>query len=76
MGFGQAIEACGKDRSTHHLTIYLMELAGKYHSFYEQCQVLVDDEAVRTFRLSLIEAIRKTVAKGLDLLGVSAPEKL
>ncbi len=76
MNFTHAVEACAKDRSTHHLTIYLMELASKYHSFYEQCMVLVDDEAVRTFRLSLVDAIRKTVATGLSLLGVSAPEKL
>lgn len=76
MNFTHAVEACAKDRSTHHLTIYLMELASKYHSFYEQCMVLVDDEAVRTFRLSLVDAIRKTVAKGLSLLGVDAPEKL
>jgi arginyl-tRNA synthetase len=76
MNFTHAVEACAKDRSTHHLTIYLMELAGKYHSFYEQCQVLVDDENIRTFRLSLIDAIRKTVAKGLLLVGVGAPEKL
>jgi arginyl-tRNA synthetase len=53
-----------------------MELAGKYHSFYEQCQVLVDNEALRGFRLALVDAIRKTVARGLLLLGVGAPEKL
>jgi arginyl-tRNA synthetase len=76
MNFTQAVQACANDRSTHHLTIYLMELAGKYHSFYEQCQVLVDNEALRGFRLALVDAIRKTVARGLLLLGVGAPEKL
>lgn len=76
MDFHRAVANCAKDRSTHHLTIYLMELSGKYHSFYEQCMVLIDDEAIRNFRLALIEAIRKTVAKGLLLLGVDAPEKL
>jgi arginyl-tRNA synthetase len=51
-------------------------LAGKYHSFYENCTVLVDDASLRSFRLALVDAIRRRVAQGLDLLGVSAPDKL
>ena len=76
MSFEPTLELCLRDCSSHHLTIYLMELSGKYHSFYEKCRVLDDDEAVRSFRLDLISAIRKRVAEGLDLLGVSAPERL
>ena len=37
---------------------------------------LVEDAALRSFRLGLIDAIRRRVAQGLDLLGVSAPETL
>ena len=74
--FDRTVEACAKDSSNHHLTVYLMDLAGRYHSFYEKCFVLVDDAAVRSFRLGLIDAIRKRVKQGLDLLGVSAPETL
>jgi arginyl-tRNA synthetase len=58
------------------LTTYLQELAGKFHSFYEKCHVLVEDAPTRTFRLGLVDAIRRRVAQGLDLLGVSAPEQL
>lgn len=76
MNFDSAVEVCAKDQSNHHLTQYLIELAGKYHSFYETCTVLVDDAPLRSFRLDLVEAIRRRVAQGLDLLGVSAPEKL
>lgn len=74
--FGRSVELCAKDCSSHHLTIYLLELAGKYHSFYERCHVLVDDPAQRERRLALVEAIRRRVAEGLDLLGVSAPSNL
>ena len=58
------------------MTVYLMELAGKYHSFYEKCTVIAADPGLRSFRLDLVEALRRRVAQGLDLLGVSAPEKL
>ncbi len=74
--FDRTVENCAKDNSNHHLTGYLQELAGKFHSFYEKCHVLVDDESTRLFRLGLVDAIRRRVAKGLDLLGVSAPEQL
>jgi arginyl-tRNA synthetase len=74
--FPNVVEICAKDFSNHHLTVYLLELAGKFHSFYETCHVLVDDPQVRSFRLGIVEAIRKRVAQGLDLLGVSAPDKL
>jgi len=76
MSFQHTVELCVRDYSSHHLTNYLLELAGKYHSFYEKCQVLVDDLAVRSFRIDLITAIRQRVAKGLELLGVNAPERL
>lgn len=74
--FDRVVEICAKDKSNHHLTVYLQELAGKFHSFYEKCHVLVDDAGTRGFRLGLVGAIRRRVAQGLDLLGVSAPEQL
>lgn len=74
--FNRVVENCVRDYSNHHLTVYLVELAGQYHSFYERCQVLVDDPALRSFRLGLVDALRKRVAQGLGLLGVGAPESL
>jgi len=76
MSFGKTVELCARDYSNHHLTVYLLELAGKFHSFYEQCRVLEGNPQQRSFRLDLVRAIRDRVKEGLDLLGVSAPEKL
>jgi len=76
MLFRETVELCARDYSNHHLTVYLLELAGKFHSFYEQCRVLEDDPQLRTFRLDLVRAIRDRVKEGLALLGVSAPDKL
>ncbi|MDR2191878.1 MAG: hypothetical protein LBO62_03240 [Endomicrobium sp.] len=62
--------------SPHHFTSYLTELADIYHKFYEKCRVLSDDAKLTAARLKLIEAVMIIIKNGLDLLGVSAPEKM
>ena len=56
----------------------MRELAATFHKFWHDCPILRDDvpEDVRQARLSLVEATRVGLAVGLDLLGVSAPERL
>jgi len=67
-------------REPHRIARYLEELAGAYHKWYDNCRVtprgdeLVDD-AHRT-RLWLNDATSRVIANGLDLLGVSAPERM
>ncbi|MFA5137812.1 MAG: arginine--tRNA ligase [Elusimicrobiota bacterium] len=75
--FPDALRACEEELSTHPLTTYLMELAGLYHPFYEQCRV-IDREAppLSSARLSLCSGVRAVIADGLGLLGVSAPERM
>ena len=53
-----------------------METADLYHRFYENCKVLVDDKSTKNARLSLIKAVKIVIKSGLELLGVSAPEKM
>jgi len=60
----------------HAIAFYLRELAGEFHSYYNAERILVDDEALRAARLALCAAVRQTLANGLSLLGVSAPEKM
>jgi arginyl-tRNA synthetase len=65
-------------RSPHQVATWVRELAGVFHRFWHDCPILgadVDDE-VRQARLWLVEATRVGLAIGLDLLGVSAPERL
>lgn len=68
---------CARDFSPHHLTTYLSELAASFHSFYDKCKVL-DPEHKETsaFRLFLLKHVQGVIAKGLGLLGVSAPERM
>ncbi|WP_072807068.1 arginine--tRNA ligase [Rhodococcoides yunnanense] len=67
-------------REPHRIARYLEELAGAYHRFYGACRVLPqgDEEPgpVNTARLALGNATRQVLANGLDLLGVSAPERM
>ena len=74
--FCDTLNTCEKTMSPHHFTLYLTELADIYHKFYEKCRVLSDDSKLTISRLKLIEAVTVIIKNGLDLLGVSAPEKM
>ncbi len=75
--FKPVLHNCLRDMSPHHLTTYLMELAGLFHSFYDTCRVL--DEAnlpLTRSRLLICQRVAERIKKGLEFLGVSAPEKM
>lgn len=68
---------CARDNSPHHLTTYLTELAALFHSFYDQHKVLdPENKEVTAYRLFLLKAVKGVIAKGLGMLGVSAPERM
>ncbi|WP_036968958.1 arginine--tRNA ligase [Promicromonospora kroppenstedtii] len=61
----------------HRLCGYLFGLARAYTEFYEQCPVLrADDDGVRANRLALCDLTGRTLATGLDLLGIAAPDRM
>jgi len=74
--FPQMVIDAAADLAPHGVAFYLKDLAAEFHSWYNACQFLVDDRAVREARLALAEATRQVIANGLDLLGVSAPERM
>ena len=67
-------------REPHRVARYVEELAGVYHRFYADCRVLpLGDEApsnLHSARATLCQATAQVIANGLELLGVSAPEKM
>jgi len=65
-----------ENRAPHRVHGYLGELAAEFHVFYRHCRVLTDDADVTAFRSGLCAAVRSTLAAGLGLLGVSAPEAM
>jgi arginyl-tRNA synthetase len=65
-----------KTMSPHHFTLYLIELADIFHKFYEKCRVLTGDADLTSARLKLIESVAIIIKNGLNLLGVSVPDKM
>ena len=74
--FPDALEAAARDYAPHLVAFYLKDLAADFHSFYNAERILVDDAGLRDARLALVAAVRQTLANGLTLLGVSAPETM
>jgi arginyl-tRNA synthetase len=74
--FPQMIDTAAQDLAPHTVALYLRELAAEFHSYYNASRFLVDDEALKLARLSLIAAVAQVIRNGLALLGVSAPEKM
>ncbi|HEU0259648.1 MAG TPA: arginine--tRNA ligase [Burkholderiales bacterium] len=74
--FSDLVAEAARELSPHSITFYLRSLAAEFHSYYNAERILVDDEALRIARLALCAAVRQTLASGLSLIGVSAPEKM
>jgi len=74
--FPEIVLDAADQRAPHRIHNYLGELAAEFHVFYRNCRVLSDDADVSAFRSSLCSATRTTLATGLGLLGVSAPESM
>jgi arginyl-tRNA synthetase len=78
--FPRVVAAAAQFREPHRVARYLEELAGVYHGFYADCRVLpLGDEAIsplHSARANLCAATKQILKNGLDLLGVSAPERM
>ncbi|CAB5496960.1 Arginyl-tRNA synthetase (EC 6.1.1.19) [uncultured Gammaproteobacteria bacterium] len=60
----------------HVLAYYLRDLAGDFHSYYNNSEFLIDNKTLQASRLQLVIAVQQILQNGLGLLGVSAPEKM
>ncbi|MGF6821467.1 arginyl-tRNA synthetase [Microbacterium sp. ZKA21] len=78
--FPRIVAFAAQVREPHRIARYLEELAGLYHRWYDNCRVIPqgDDpiESVHRTRLWLNDAAGQVFRNGLDLLGVSAPERM
>ena len=74
--FPATIALAAQELAPHHIAFWLRDCAADFHAWYNAERVLVDDETLKLARLRLAQATRQVLAAGLDLLGVSAPEKM
>ena len=75
--FDVVIESVAETLEPHRLCAYLFDLAQAYTAFFEACPVLrAPTEPVRRSRLALSELTARTLAQGLDLLGITVVEQM
>jgi len=60
----------------HHLTYYAQDLATIFHAFYRDCRVVSDDKALTAARLKLVKAAKLVLGRTLNLMGMTAPERM
>jgi len=74
--FPEIVGDTAEDYQVQRIPQYAVELADTFHKFYENCQVLCDDKNLQNCRLSLVSATKIVLKNTLDLMGISAPEKM
>ena len=74
--FADAVEAVARDLRPHLLCAYLYDLARDFSGFYENCPILKSEGEVRSSRLALARLTGRTLAAGLDLLGIADPDRM
>lgn len=74
--YPELIAAAAKERAPHRLAHYVYELASLFHSFYNQCRILGVETEVQQARLLLVIAVSHVLKHALNILGVSAPERM
>jgi arginyl-tRNA synthetase len=76
LDFPDALAIAAERRETHEVPRYAYELASAFSAFYRDCKVLTEDVALTAARLALVDATRSVLANALDLLGISAPDRM
>ena len=74
--FKSVIVLSAQNRTVYTICRYVQELAAEFHSFYNANRVICDDKELMKSRLALMVAIKTTLKNALDILAVSAPERM
>ncbi|RLC40286.1 MAG: arginine--tRNA ligase [Candidatus Nealsonbacteria bacterium] len=74
--FPEVVEDIARDYQVQRLPQYTLDLARQFHDFYEKCRVISPDKNLTQSRLALILATKIVLKNTLDLMGISAPERM
>ena len=72
----EEIRLAARDYDPSRINRYVTELAARFHRFYTACRIKGAPEGVLEARLFLADTVRRVIALSLDIIGVSAPEKM
>ena len=70
------LEGGARGFEPHRVAFYLLDLVGKFHSYYNKARVLGEDRDLTLARLLLLKILKAIIKDGLQVLGVSAPERM
>ena len=76
LSFPDTVLEASETMSPHKIAFFLQELAAQFHSYYKSTKVLVDDLEVSKARVLLLRSLKTVFVNGLNLLGVSSPERM
>lgn len=74
--FPEVVNTSANNYEPHHLIYYLIDLATIFHKFYESVRVVTDDIRTSNARIFICRAARRVIKDTLEIVGVSAPEKM
>jgi arginyl-tRNA synthetase len=74
--YPEVLEASALALEPHRIPFYLMELCSLFHSYYNKHRVISSEVELSKARLLLVGAIKEVIKSALDILGISAPEKM
>ena len=74
--YKSVIESSAVQYEPHQLAYYLRDLATQFHSYYNACTFILEDQDLTQARLSLIQAAKQILINGLSILGVGSPESM
>jgi|KBSSwiStaDraftv2_1062776.scaffolds.fasta_scaffold109166_2 arginyl-tRNA synthetase len=74
--FNDVLEESVRELEPHRMVFYLLDLAGKFHRYYNRQRVITEDGELSRARLLLIENVQRTLRRGLEILGIDAPLKM
>ncbi len=77
LNYADVLVLCAKEFSSHHITGYLLDLAGKFHNYYAKHKIVdKENQNLTRTRLFICELLRQVFKDALELLGISAPESM
>ena len=74
--YPEEVKLAARDYDPSRINRYLTGLAADFHRFYNACRCIVEDKDLQAARMKLADTVRLVLANGLNLLGVTAPEKM
>lgn len=74
--FPLELEESARDKEPHRIARYTFELAGLFHAFYNSCRILGEEDRIMIARFNLARSTGQVLRNALDILGLSAPERM